>query len=285
MTINARFKMCTPLAACMAVFWFLGVGSVLFPAGCDALNSGFVNLIDPMGNSGLVTLDNAPGHLIVSFNNRAEVDERLLAFLQSAEGGNLVLSEADRRSLRPRVRLRVQVTYVDLSVQVVEFVDGSSRLVDQRFDTSAFADLNQNDLNNVVVLCDVADIRIQPGTGVEIFMPVELTAFQLIEATNPAGGTSITFEPRDRMPPQFRTMQVDDVDEDGNVVLRRNIGIQDVSSPALGPSCGSVISLIMDGVLSVPFLDGVSNAPSFDQDDEATIAGIGGRYEFIVSAQ
>jgi hypothetical protein len=46
-----------------------------------------------------------------------------------------------------------------------------------------------------------------------------------------------------------------------------------------------VIAFLVDGVLSVPFLDGVSDAPSYDRDDTATEAGIGGRYEFRVSVQ
>jgi hypothetical protein len=47
------------------------------------------------------------------------------------------------------------------------------------------------------------------------------------------------------------------------------------------------VAVVVDGVLSVPFLQGVpgNDAPSFDIDDEATVASIGGRFEFRVSVQ
>jgi hypothetical protein len=75
------------------------------------------------------------------------------------------------------------------------------------------------------------------------------------------------------------------VDEDGNTILRRNVGIRDTATPVAGLVCGSVVALVIDGVLTVPFLDTVSDDPSYDVDDEATVAGIGGRYELRVSVQ
>ena len=80
-------------------------------------------------------------------------------------------------------------------------------------------------------------------------------------------------------------LEADETDVDGNVILRRNIGVRDVPSPAINPLCGSVITIVVDGVLSVPFLDEVTDAPSYDRDDVATQATIGGRYEFRVAVQ
>jgi hypothetical protein len=261
-------------------------GSILALSACTAFNPAFVDLLDPTGAQGLATLDNAPGHVVIAFVNNAEVDERLLDYLESAEGGNLVLTDSEKRSLRPRMRLRVRVTFTDDSFQIIEFIDGSRNLVDQTFDVQAFPDLNQNDLSNSVVVCDVASVTLEPGTGIDVFVPVNITAYELIAVTS-AGGvvTSVTFQPRERSTPQFRALQVDQVDEDGNVTLQRNIGVRDVPSPAINPLCGSVVVIAVDGVLSVPFLANVSSAPSYDREDTATAATIGGRYEFRVSVQ
>lgn len=280
---NHRINGWTAYGTRRAVLPLVICGLGLGAWGCGSFNPAFVNLLDPTGS--LATLDRAPGHVVIAVVNNAEVDERLLAFLESAEGGNLILTDAEKRNLRPRMRLRLRVTFTDGSFQIVEFIDGSRNLVDQNFDTQAFPDLNQNDLNSVVVLCDVASVELEPGTEIEVFIPVELTAFELVETTTTGGGASVSFEPRERIQPQFRALQIDEVDADGNVVLQQNIGVRDVPSPTLNPVCGSVIAVVVDGVLSVPFLDGVSNAPSYDRDDEVTIASIGGRYEFLASVQ
>lgn len=255
----------------------------LFLAQCGVLNPAFVNVIDSDGT--LTTVDNAPGHIIVAFVNNAEVDERLLAFLESSEGGSLVLTDAEKRALRPRVRLRVRITFTDGTFQTVEFISGSSTLVDQRFISQASPDLNQNDLDNVVGLCEVASIQIEPGSSVDVFIPVKLTAFELQTATDANGAPVNTFQARQTIDPQFRVLQVDDLDEDGNVTLRRNIGVRDTPGFVPEPICGSVVAIVMEGVLSVPFLDGVSNEPSFDRDDPNTVASIGGRFEFSVAVQ
>ena len=256
---------------------------VLGLGGCSALSPAMVALLDPEGESGLATLDNSPGHVVITFVNNAEVDERLLGFLESSEGGNLILTEAERRLLRPRMRLRVRVTFVDGTSQAIEFIDGSSTLVDQSFDVQALPDLNQNDLNNAVVMCNVASVELEPGSEIEVFIPVELIGFELLETTN-AAGTVIGVTPveRERFSPEFRTIQVDETDPDGNVTLQRNVGLRDVPSPTVNPLCGSVIAIVVDGVLSVPFL---FDEPSYDRDDAPTVARIGGRYEFLVTVQ
>ena len=160
------------------------VCAVSILAGCGAFNPAFVSLVAP---GAAQTLDNAPGHVVIGFVNNAEVDERLLAFMESPEGGNLDLTDAEKAELRPRMRLRIQITFTDGSVQTIDFITGSSNLVDPRFDALASPDLNQNDLGNVVVLCDVASVQLEPGSQIEVFIPVELTAFQLVETTTGGG--------------------------------------------------------------------------------------------------
>jgi len=250
--------------------------------GCGSLNPAFVDLVDPSGQS--ARLDNAPGHVVIQFLNNAEVDERLISFLESAGGGNLQLTAAEKRALRPRVRLRVQVTFRNGVRTTFEIVDGSANLIDQNFSAQAFPDLNQNDLDNLVVVCDVQSVTIMPGST-DVFIPTALQAYQLA-ATNTGGVTDVLqFVRRDLTLPRFQPLQVDQVDQDGNVTVVANVGLRDQPAPITDPICGSVITITMDGVLRVPFLDGVDDSPSFDQDDAQAVASIGGRYEFRVGVQ
>jgi len=273
-----------PCASWMRVIAVCSLGLGLL--GCGSLNPAFVDLVDPSGTAGLSTLSNPPGHVVITVINNAEVDERLLSFLESTEGGNLQLTEAEKRALRPRIRMRVRLTHDDPNetVSLIEFVTGSGNLIDQNFSAQGFPDLNQNELDNIVVLCDVQSVELEPGSNIDVFVPVEVTGYELIEATNQAGTViGVTFEARERRPPGFLPLRVDVTDADDNVEVFRNIGIRDVPSPVGDPRCGSVIAIVVDGVLSVPFFDGAT--PSFDREDEATEALIGGRYEFRVSVQ
>ena len=249
-------------------------------AGCGAFSPSFLNLIDTTGR--LQTVQNAPGHVVLAVVNNAEIDEQLLNFLET----RTEFTDAERRALRPRLRMRLRVTFVDGSFQVIEFVTGSRNLIDPAFDSRAFPDLNQNDLNNAVVVCDVAAVQVEPGSAIEVFIPVELVGFELVETTGTGGQVVTEFQPRQRIPPQFEPLLVDEVDEDGNIIFQRNVGLRDVPSPVTGLTCGSVVAVVVNGVLSVPFLEAAdTDEPSFDLDDDATVATIGGRYEFIVTVQ
>ncbi len=200
--------------------------------------------------------------------------------------GGLDVSDAVANALRPRMRMRVQITFTDGSVQTVEFISGSSQLVDEDFDASTVPDLDENTLDDGVMVCDVASVVVEPGTDIDVFIPVEITSFQQTDVENPQGGTTTTFVQREQFPPQFRALQADDVDEDGNVILQRNISVRDVPSPVLSPRCGSVITFVVSGVLTVPFLpEAGTNDPSFEIGDIPTAASIGGRYEFRVAVR
>lgn len=257
----------------------LGVGLI---SSCGAFNPAFVNTVtgDP---ATFATIDNAPGHVAITFINNAEVDERLVAFLESAEGGSLVLTDGEKRALRPRIRFRIDIIFANGEIMPVEFVSGSTTLVDPRFDALSEPDLNQNDLDNVVVFCDVAAIQIRPGSVIEVFIPVNLNQYEQVIVRDQNENIQTDFEFDQAFAPQFRQLQVDQTDADGNVVLRQNIGVRDVPSPVLQPNCGRVISIVLNGLLDVPFLAGVDDTPSYSVDDIQTVAGIGGRYEFVVS--
>jgi len=262
----------------------IGCGLVVAAAGCSAFNPAFLNLIAPGGGDGFVTLPNSPGYVVLALIDNATIDETLVSYLNPL----IVppLTSAEILNLHPRVRLRLRITYSDGTFQTIEMIDGSTNFVDPTFDAQALPDLNQNELTNVVARCDVASIALEPGTNIEVFVPVPLIGFQLVQTTT---GTTVNneFQRRTLIPPQFRALQVDDLDPDGNVTLRRNIDARDVLSPTTNIVCGSVVAVVVDGVLSVPFLKNVpdNSAPSFDQDDAATVATIGGRFEFRVSVQ
>lgn len=250
--------------------------------GCNAFNPAFINLVAPSDDTSLVTLTNPPGHVVVTVLNRTIVDEQLLNYLKPKLG----LSDDQLRQLKPRVRMRIRVTFVDGTFQVIEFVTGSRNLVDPEFDAESVPDLNQNDRDNTVLLCDVARVELEPNSNVEVFVPTVVERWELVEDTDNLGGVVRELQRRGQTDPQFRALRLDDVDADGNVILRRNTGVRDALSPLPGVVCGSVVAILIDGVLSVPFLEEANTTnPAFDIADLETEAGIGGRYEFGVSVQ
>ena len=165
----------------------------------------------------------------------------------------------------------------------IEFIDGSKILIDQRFSTLSFPDLNQNDLDNVVVTCDVASVQLLPGSQIEVFIPVQLNQFRRVDIINVLGLNTFRLELDQQIPPQFRALQTDELDADGNVTFRQNIGVRDAPVPVTDPFCGSVITITLEGALSVPF--SLNDEPGFDEEDLGQVGLIGGRYEFIVSVR
>jgi hypothetical protein len=182
------------------------------------------------------------------------------------------------------MRLPLLVTFTDGTSQTIEFITGTRDIIDPVFAALPLSDVSGNDLDNAVVPCGVASIELDLSTTIEVFVPVELEAFELSQTIDPAGGTATVFALREQVPPQFRILETDEVDADGNVTLRKNLGSRDLPAPIADPGCGAVVAIVIEGVLSVPFLDGVSDSPSYDTDDAATVASIGGRYAFSVSA-
>lgn len=262
--------------------WPLAVGLLAaFLGGCSAFNPAFVELVAPGVANTLVTLDPAPGHVVIAFVNNTEMDEQLIGYLDGPGGMNF--TDAQKRNLRPRIRARVLVTFADGAQARFEFITGTPNVIDQRETAFADPDLSGNGLNNSVVLCNVARVELLQGS-VEVFMPVRLTVYELQDV---GLGVFSTFRQREQIAPQFRPLEVDDVDEDGNTILLRNVGIRDVPGPVVSPLCGTVVTISLTGTLNVPFLIGPGvegNDPSYDRDDEPTVAAIGGQYDFVVSS-
>ena len=256
-------------------------GLTVLLCGCDALNPAFVSLFPSSNAANRESIPNAPGHVVVAFSNQTEIDESLLDYLQTVTG----LSASELQAMVPRIRMRVRITYIDGTFEVVEFQSGSTNLVDPAFAAVSAPDLDEPDFTNYVATCDVASVQQEPGTNVEVFIPVQMTGFELVETTTQGGQTVTEFQPRTTIDPQFRALGVDEVDEDGDLVLQRNIGVRNTLSPVPNLICGSVVVITLEGTLAVPFQIPTTNDPSFDQDDEVAVAQIGGRYKFVVILQ
>ncbi|MCH7924880.1 MAG: hypothetical protein IIC51_05040 [Planctomycetes bacterium] len=253
-----------------------------FLGGCGALNPAFVDFVAGGQANTFVTLDPAPGHVVIAFINNTEMDEQLIGYLEGP--GGLNFTDAEKRSLRPRIRARVLVTFVGGAQARFEFITGTPNVIDQRETAFAVPDLSENDLDNAVVLCNVARVEFLPGS-IQVFMPVRLNVYQLQDIG--LGFIGNLFRLQAQIPPQFRPLEVDEVDEDGNTILLRNVGIREVPGPVDSPICGTVITISLGGTLSVPFLIGpgvIGNDPSYDGDDEQTEAAIGGQYDFVVTS-
>ncbi len=258
--------------------------------GCSALNPSFVDLIDPSGGSNSV--ENAPGYVAIVFVNNADVDERLLTYLETdlPDGGGVELTPYERRTLKPRLRFRVRVEFTNGNSNVFEFVDGSVKLVDSRFDASTEPDLIENDLTNAIVVCDV--VRVSVDGPITVFMPAQIEGWQTVQ--NTFGGLAFQFVQFRQESLRFIPLEIDVLDEDGNVTLQRNIGVRDVPVPVEAPRCGSVVSITITGTLASPFIniaDDPNNpndqafsrdVPSVMLNDANSIARIGGRFQIRV---
>ncbi len=267
-TISRTAMMCVFMAVSA-----LGVG------GCDALDPAFVNLIDPTGISGLSTLDNAPGHVVIAVVNSTTIQQNLRNFLSTRIDPEL---QEQIDTLRPRMRLSLLVTFADGAQQTIEFITGSRDLVDLSFAGQAETDLNQRDFTNAVALCDVRSVELDPNAAIEVFMPVRIVNFQRVDVTTGAGVTTTTQnQQRDQTLPGFRVLLPDDN------TIERNIGPRDIPGVLTNVLCGSVVVIEVSGQLFVPFADvvDVGNVPAVDVDAPQEIGSVGGRYEFRITVQ
>jgi hypothetical protein len=255
---------------CVAVSLIAGIPFM----GCGALNPAFVNQLGGGLAASLTTVDNATGHIVVTFSNNARIDEQLLNFLLADAATNLPgLLDVAAGTLKPAVRFRLLITYTDLSQATFEFASGTELLASPGFEEAV--------VTNVVFPCGVLSVELDPARPIEVYVPVELAEYELVQVAGAGGDVQRTeFEIRERIPAQWEQLEVDDTDEQDFVTLQRNFAPGDTPAP-ITPSCGSVVALVLEGALTVPFLIGVDEAPSYDRDDESTVAGIGGRYRFV----
>ncbi len=220
----------------------LGMTLVFFSCG-DALNPAFIDILprgiaDPQGPG-------SSGHVVVALRNDAIFDDRVLAFLLN-EGLDEELLEDPR--LRPMVRMLVNITFANGNTTQVQFLDGSNQVVDPEASELTRQELQRTQQDNLVVQCDVS--RVELVDLPEVFVPV------FFETTRINPGDENTPQFRERVnvvPPQYERLEIDTVDEFGTTIVQRNIDIRDAPAPAVGPNCGSVVTITFAGTLSVPF--------------------------------
>jgi hypothetical protein len=269
-----------PLGKFLALLFFCS--SIAAISGCASLfNPSFLSLVttptpDATGVVNDVTLANAPGHVPVFLINNTRFDSALIDYMES-----LGIDTSDP-NLRPRVRVRTAINYVNGNSNTIEFLDGSdivqgTVLTDEGIQENPLVprQLTENSLTSVVAICNVESV--QPDASIEVFVPVFLKVIGF-ESTN------ILFNVRtlnETIPPRFTILQRDDVDANFNVTLQRNFDIRDVPVPARGVQCGSVVAFILSGTLRVPFVvdELGQTAPGFLDTDGAAEASNPGRFE------
>ncbi len=215
--------------------------------GCDALNPAFVDFastnfdgidVQPQGPT-------SPGHVVIAFRNDTVFDEALLQSLINA-GLDPALTEVE--GLRPRVRILVRVTFVNGEQIQLEFNDGSSTIVHPAVDVLNFPDLTRTGRNNLVVQCDVA--RVELVTLPSVFVPLFFETIRIDDGDDDTDPFRVQV---DTAPPQFVTLREDDTDQFGNTLTLRNVDVRDRPAPAVGPNCGSVVTITIAGTLRAPF--------------------------------
>ncbi|MCH7701158.1 MAG: hypothetical protein IID37_05685 [Planctomycetes bacterium] len=262
----------------------------LWGAGCSALNPAFVDTLAFVDQDSIIassTLENAPGHIPVMLINNTIFSSELLAFLERFQPGSI----PDDADLRPRVRFRVTVMFTDGNTTTFEFVDGSQLVQgdpiigDPDFDLVDLilpTDLTENALTNAVVLCDVALVTID-GV-IEMFVPVNLKEIQVQDAGQ---GTEPTRQLTTITLPQFVPLLVDEVDDNNTVIVLRNFGTRDIPAPATNLLCGTVVAIVLNGTLTVPFVvdENGETVPGFLDTDAGSQTSIPGRFDLELTLQ
>ncbi len=230
----------SPLAVLVAVGLCVALG------GCDAFNPAFIDFVgtrdgidvQPQGPP-------SPGHVVIAFRNDTVFDEALLQSLINA-GLDTALTEVE--DLRPRVRIQLLITFVNGEQLQIEFNDGSSTIVHPTVDVLNFPDLTRPEQDNIVVQCDVA--RVELLTLPAVFAPVFFETIRIDPGDENTAPFRVEVNTAD---PQFVVLRQDDTDQFGNTQLLRNIDIRDRPAPAIGPNCGSVVTITLSGTLRSSF--------------------------------
>ena len=252
------------------------IGSLL--PGCDALNPSFVDFVaSTFPESGAIPEGpDSRGHVVVVLRNDMVFDQQMVDLL-IGRGMDPSVTEDD--DFRPRVRMLVQITFTNNEQLLWELNDGSSRVVDPSVDLTTLPELTRTPLDNTVVQCDVARVEL---VGLpSVFVPI---GFQTVRIDPGDENTSPFRVNVNTVVPQFIVLQEDDLDQSGNTVVFRNINIRDRPAPAVGPNCGSVVTIIMSGTLRVPFVVNAFNlvVPGVLNTDTLSRAASPGRFSIVV---
>ena len=272
----------------------------------SAFNPEFVSLFDAEGTGEFASVQNATGHVPLIFVNKLRYAPQLVSYLAKLQEERRLSGLEDAQiplsSLRPRVRLRIQVIYADDPDNPVqyEFVEGDGvfevELREEEDEDLGLPpppvdpNLTENTLSRLVAACNVAQVEILGNA--QVFVPVFVRTIR-VEVGDLAQQTR-TLVATDN--PQFRPILPDDVDENLNTVLARNYGVREAPAPAINITCGSMIGIVLSGTVSVPFtapedepedefIAEQSSVPGFVDTDIPREASIPGRFEFLVTVQ
>lgn len=281
--------------------WRMVLGMALaigcLTAGCSALNPEAVSVLLPAHLADDVTsgtTENAPGHVVIFFINNTRFDGNVLNYLR--DQGVDVDSDAD---LRPRVRFRVQVDFDANTSNIFEFVDGSDLFdgvvtsVDEQGNPITQSatpppELTEDTLTNCVMVCDVG--RVQPAyeftdssSSIEMFIPTFLKEITL--AATELG--LVRRELKTIAQPAFRALLVDSVGETGSVEVTRNFGTRDIPGFPTNLICGSVVTFVLSGDLTLPFVvdETNNNVPGYLDTDTPSQDAVPGRFELKISVR
>lgn len=295
MSVNMHVLASKVSARCLGWAGILALG--VSAAGCAALNPAAVDVLFPAeiaASLGSTGMENATGHVAVFFINNTRFDGNVLNFLR----GRGVDVDSDP-NLRPRVRFRVRVDFDADTANVFEFLDGSDLFdgvvstlgEDGSTVTTAAAtppELTEDTLTNTVLICDVA--RVSPDieftdtqSSIEMFIP---TFLKEITVTATELGL-IRRELSSIFQPGFQPLLVDSVNDSGAVVTLRNFGTRGIPGFPESLTCGSVVTFVLSGDLTLPFVvDEINaNVPGFLDTDTPSQAAVPGRFELSVSVR
>ncbi len=261
---------CLFTASCLLVC-VTGCSSVLSPAFMDYFAS------PSPGQTGTVSgysMDNAPGHVPLFLINNTRFSQSLLDYLEST---GVDISDP---SLRPRVRVRVNIEYTNGNTNTVEFLDGSD-IVQGDLDTNTLIvppELTEYTLTNMVGVCDIS--RIEPEQ-VEVFVPVWLTRIEYVEGSDNVLYRAIS----GLVSPRFVVLEADELDDDNNVTLLRNFDVRSAPVPVNDVQCGAVVGFTISGTLTTTFdtINGTSFFPGYLLEDTVGQASNPGRFKFTTS--
>lgn len=242
-----------------------------FVLSCDALSPNFLSAI------GLPTIGpSSAGHVAVVFRNDTQFDAELVQHLRDIGVADELL---DDPNLRPLVRFVVRVTFVNGEQLDMVFRDGST-VIDPTFDPTLLPDLTRDQLNNVIVQCDVARVEVIETT-LQIFIPVffEITRVDPGDENTPPFFVRLT-----RTAPAFELLERDEVDAQGLLLVQRNFDIRDAPAPVF-PLCGSAVVMTLSGTLRLPFETNANDVrvPGLFNTNIFELRTSPGRFQMLVS--
>lgn len=220
-----------------------GLAMICCILSCDALNPAFLDVLpstiaEPQG-------PDSAGHVVVALRNDAIFDDLILQYLVERGIDPELLEDP---ALRPLVRMLVLITFANGNTTLVQFLDGSAEVVDPLAGDFTIQELDRTQRDNIVVQCDVA--RVELVDLPEVFVPVFFETTRI----DPGDENTPPFRVRvNVVPPQYERLELDSIDQFGTTTVQRNIDIRDAPAPAIGPNCGSVVTILLSGTLGVPF--------------------------------